>query len=207
MTITSSKLTSSEALWVNRQPEELDFLRPNSFRFLIQSLPKVTYFCQAATLPTISLGFATQNTPLVDIPRPGEKIDFGEFTIKFMIQEDMANYIELYDWMIALGFPENHRQFQARFTQQSFRMPEPGAGDTTVNDRPALRSSDLTEYSDASLLVMDSNNLPVARLNFMDCFPISLSGVEFDISTGNTQYFTAQASFKYRMFTVDSLTS
>ena len=63
MTITSSKLTSSEALWVNRQPEELDFLRPNSFRFLIQSLPKVTYFCQAATLPTISLGFATQSTP------------------------------------------------------------------------------------------------------------------------------------------------
>jgi len=207
MTTTSSKLTSNEALWVNRQPEELDFLRPNSFRFLIQSLPKVTYFCQAATLPSISLGFVVQSTPLVDIPRPGEKINFGEFNIKFMIQEDMANYIELYNWMVALGFPENHTQFQQRFTQQSFRMPEPGAGDATVNARPAIRSSDLTEYSDASLLVMDSDNLPVARLNFMDCFPTSLSGVEFDISTGNTQYFTAQATFRYRMFTVDSLTS
>ena len=111
-TITSSKITTGEINWTARQPEELDFLRPNGFRFMIQSLPKVTYFCQAATIPNISLGYATQSTPFVDIPRPGEKIDFSELTIKFIIQEDMANYIELFDWMIALGFPENHRQFQ-----------------------------------------------------------------------------------------------
>lgn len=204
-TITSSKITTGEINWTSRQPEELDFLRPNGFRFMIQSLPKVTYFCQAATIPNISLSYATQSTPFVDIPRPGEKIDFSELTIKFIIQEDMANYIELFDWMIALGFPENHRQFQQRFTQQSFRLPEPAAGDATVNDRPGIRSSDLTEYSDAALLVLNSDNLPIVRLNFVDCFPTSLTGMEFDVSTGNTQYFTAQASFRYRMFTIETL--
>jgi hypothetical protein len=63
----------------------------------------------------------------------------------------------------------------------------------------------LYEYSDAALLVLDSDNLPISRLNFMDCFPISLSGLDFDISSGNVQYFVAQAVFKYRSFTVESL--
>ncbi len=151
------------------------------------------------------MGFVNQPTPFVDIPRPGEKINFGEFSIKFLIQEDMANYIELYNWLIALGFPENHRQFQQRFTQQSFRTSEPGETDVRPDGRPNLRSTDITEYSDAVLMVIDSDNLPIAQLNFFDCFPISLSGIEFDISTGNTQYFAAQATFRYRMFTVESL--
>jgi len=192
--------TITEAQWENRQPEKLDFLRPNGFRFMIQSLPKVTYFCQAANIPSINLGFAIQHTPLINIPKPGEKIDFGELTIRFMIQEDMANYTELYNWMISLGFPENHRQFQERFSGQAFRTPE-------INnlDVGTIRRTDLPEYSDATLMVLNSNDLPIVRLNFLDCFPISLQGLDFDVSTGNTQYFVGNAVFKYRMFTVESL--
>lgn len=191
---------TSELQWINRQPEELDYLRPNGFRFLIQSLPKVTYFCQAANIPSMNLGVAVQPTPLVDIPKPGEKLDFGELNIRFMIQEDMANYIELYNWMIALGFPENRRQFQKRFAEQSFRTPE-----VNNQDVGTLRRTDLPEYSDATLMVLNSNDLPIVRLNFIDCFPVSLSGLDFDVSTGNTQYFVGNAVFKYRMFTIESL--
>ena len=190
----------TEAQWENRQPEKLDFLRPNGFRFMIQSLPKVTYFCQAANIPSINLGFAIQHTPLINIPKPGDKLDFGELTIRFMIQEDMANYTELYNWMISLGFPENHRQFQERFAGQAFRTPE-------INnlDVGTMRRTDLPEYSDATLMVLSSNDQPIVRLNFLDCFPISLQGLDFDVSTGNTQYFVGNAVFKYRMFTVESL--
>jgi len=189
----------AEAAWINRQPDELDYLRPNGFRFLIQSLPKVTYFCQAANIPSMSLGVAIQPTPLINIPKPGEKLDFGELTIRFMIQEDMANYVELYNWMIGLGFPESHRQFQNRVSQQSFRTP-------AVNSDPTIkRTTDLPEYSDAVLMVLDSNYNPIVRLNFIDCFPISLSGLDFDVSSGNTQYFVGNATFKYRMFTIEPL--
>lgn len=206
MTITSSKSNISEMQWANRQPDELDFLRPHAFRFMIQSLPKVTYFCQAANIPQISLGFATQSTPLIDIAKPGEKLTFGELTIKFMIQEDMANYIELYNWMIALGFPTNHSQFRARAAEQAFRNPD-GSTPFSATGKPQLRTTDLTDFSDAVLLVLDSNNNPKVALNFMDCFPVSLSGLDFDISTGNVQYFAAQAVFKYRAYTIEVLTS
>ena len=189
----------SEIQWNNRQPEELDYLRPNGFRFLIQSLPKVTYFCQSANIPTINLGSARQATPLIDFPLPGEKLSFGELSIRFMIQEDMANYIELYNWMISLGFPDNHSQYGRRYAEQKYRDPNGN------NNQP--RKSDMTDYSDATLLVLGSDYNVVARLNFMDCFPISLSGVNFDVSRGETQYFAADVFFNYRVFTVESLTS
>lgn len=203
----TNKLSVKEAQWENRQPEELDYLSPNGFRFMIQSLPRVTYFCQSANIPSINLGFAVQPTPLVNIPRPGEKIDFGDLSIKFLIQEDMANYIELYNWIVALGFPENHSQFQKRFIEQSFRNPQLNSN-TDVgpgNRTTTARKTDITEYSDATLMVLGSDNNTVGQLNFMDCFPVSLSGVDFDVSNGETQYFSAVATFKYRVFTVESL--
>ena len=204
MSITTAKTDIPEIQWVNRQPEQMNYLRPSGFRFLIQGLPQVTYFCQAANIPTINLGFITQYTPLVDIPRPGEKLQFGELNIQFLIQEDMQIYSELYNWLSGLGSPENTYQFQQRTSEQAYRDSTINT-DVGPNGSVATRKSDLTDYSDASLMVMSSNNIAVAQMNFKDCFPISLSGVDFDISNGQTQYFTASAVFKYTSFTVESL--
>jgi len=201
---TQSKITVQEAQWESKQPEELDYLRPNGFRFIIQSLPKVTYFCQAANLPSLDLGFATQPTPFLDISKPGEKITFGDLIIKFMIQKDMSNYIELYNWIIGLGFPENHSQFRDRQRSQAFRNPDNSVV-TYADGTPALRTTDALDFSDAVLMVLDGNRNPIVRLNFVECFPTSLSGVEFDITTGDPGYFTAQAVFKYRHFTIETL--
>ena len=203
MTI-ESKINVAEAQWNNKQPEELDYLRPNGFRFLIQSLPKVTYFCQAANIPALDLGSVLQPTPFLDIPRPGEKVSFGDLVIKFMIQKDMSNYIELYNWIIALGFPENHNQFRSRQIDQQFRNPDNSIV-TKPDGTPAIRTTDAYDYSDASLLVLDGNRNPVVSLDFQECFPTSLSAVDFDISTGDTRYFTAQAVFKYRQFKITPL--
>lgn len=189
----SSNLGIYETQWVNRQPENIDFLRPNGFRFLIQTLPGVTYFCQAANIPEMSLGVATQSTPLVDIPRPGEKITYGSLTVRFMIQEDLKNYMELYNWMIGLGFPENHYQYTKFNESQLYRFPS------------SRGRTDGTEYSDATLIVLDSNNLPNAKFDFFDCFPISLSGMDFDVASGSTQHFQGTAVFKYRHFSMESL--
>ena len=180
--------------WGRKQPDNLDFLRPNGFRFLIQSLPKVTYFCQSANIPEIRLGVAIQPTPFVDIPRPGEKLDFSELTIKFMIQEDLANYMELYNWMMGLGFPTSRDQFRKLTSGQAI----------TGND--VNFKADGGELSDASLIVLGSDNHRVAQINFYDCFPISLTGMEFDVSSTNTQYFQAAAVFKYRQYELERAT-
>lgn len=178
-------------VWGRKQPEKIDFLRPNGFQFLIQSLPKVTYFCQSANIPEIRLGVASQSTPLVDIPWPGEKLSFSELTIRFMIQEDLANYTELYNWLIGLGFPTDRSQFQRLTEGRSIKFPE-------VNYK-----ADGGEFSDATLIVLGSDNKAAAQINFYDCFPISLTGIEFDTASTNTQYFQASAVFKYRQYELE----
>jgi hypothetical protein len=188
MTIVSEKLVSPEVLWTNRQPDNINYLRPNGFKFNIQNLPTVSYFCQSASLPEVSLGTAMQSTPLIDIPRPGEKLSFGTLTIRFLIQENLQNYIELYNWMVGLAPTENDTQF-SRYYKRS---------------NTDLRKTDLSDFSDATLTVLNSDNYAIANFNFVDCFPISLSGMDFDTSNGSTQYFQGTASFQYLRFTVES---
>lgn len=198
MTTINTTNLSDPALfsWASRQPEEINFLKPNAFRFLIQSLPLVTYFVQSAEIPGISLGSATQATPLADIPHPGDKMGFDDLSITFMVQESLEDYNELYGWITGLGFPLSHSQFEEYVNSQSFKI----AG---INPK----KSELPQFSDAVLIVLDALNNPVASYNFIDCFPIGLSGLKFSSGTGSTEFFTATASFKYLAYTFTPISS
>ena len=59
----------SETLTTN-----LNFLSPLGFRFILSRTPNIEYFCQVATLPTISMTEINQSNPFVAIPQPGDRI-------------------------------------------------------------------------------------------------------------------------------------
>jgi hypothetical protein len=185
MTITSPQLTAEQIMWTSRQPNNLNYLRTNGFLFMIANLPKISYFCQSANIPPINLGIATQSTPLLDIKHPGEKLTFGELSIRFKVSEDMSNFMELFTWFVGLGRPISSQQFVDYVKSQSFRFPQI-AGFT---EGP--------QFSDATLLVMDANNNPVSQFNFVDLFPTSMTGMDFDISSGEAITFTCSATFAF----------
>ena len=81
--VLSSVNTSNKGIVYN-------FLRPNAFKFVIKDLPHVAYTCQSANLPSVQNGFALQPTPFVDLPRIGDKLNYAEFNIRFLIAEDMV---------------------------------------------------------------------------------------------------------------------
>ena len=166
-----------------------NYLRPNSFKFQIAKLPNVTFTCQSANLPQLSLGAAMQQTPFVDIPHPGDKVSFGEFIIQFLINEDMSNYKELYDWVASIGVPSGGDQYGQLTRRASVYNPE------KYNNA----------FSDAALLILDSNNRPVVRLNFEDLWPTSVEGLNFDITSSGMEYFVGTASFRYKVFTIQQL--
>jgi hypothetical protein len=62
----------AESDFSQNNPAELDFLRPNGFRFQIANIPQVSFFCQAANIPQISLGSPQVETPLATLPFPGD---------------------------------------------------------------------------------------------------------------------------------------
>ena len=173
-----------------------NFLRPNAFRFLIKNLPSVAFTCQSANLPSLSLGFTTQPTPFLDIPHVGDKNLFGDFTIRFLITEDMSNYIELYEWLVALGFPNDYNQYRNFSGDRLNRFP-------FVKDSRGAPIA--VAYSDATLTILDSNNVPKTNINFKDAFPVSVEALDFDITSSSVDYFVGIASFKYKLFDIEVL--
>ena len=192
----TANISTIQQNFYNSLPKTNDYLRPNAFRFSIKDLPGVSFNCQSANIPDLQLGFAVQPTPFVDIPVIGDKLDFGEFSIRFLISEDMSNYLEMYRWLIALGFPDNYNQFST-FTKNrpsSFPFVTKTSG-----------KEEVLAYSDGTLTILDSTNNPKVNIIFKNLFPISLAALDFDIASSTVEYFTAIASFKYTIFEVQPL--
>lgn len=178
-------------------PAVYNYLRPNAFRFVIKDLPKVAYTCQSANLPQMALGFATQPNPFVDVPIIGDKLNYGDFTIRFLIAEDMSNYLELLEWMIALGFPNDYNDYPAFTGERLSRFPFVSAN--------GVKSTGAIAYSDATLTILDSNNVPKTEVLFKSVFPTSVEALDFDITSSSVEYFVGIASFKYTTFEVRKL--
>lgn len=193
--VLKTELGITEANWVNQQPSDLDYLKPNGFKFQIHNLPNVSYFCQGANIPAIQIGSPTVPTPLADIPYPGDKLTYGDLVIRFLVQENMANYIELYNWLIGLGFPENHDQYKNWNESQRYRFP-------AISDK---RLGALGNFSDADFFILDSDNNPNVKISFTDVFPVSLEGLDFDISSGRADFLVGIAAFKYRHYTIQAI--
>lgn len=182
----------SEATFDAGNPSELDYLKPNGFRFQVHNLPNVSFFCQSANIPDITIGEAQVSTPLQDYFNPGEKLTFGTLNIRFLIQENMANYKELYNWMRGLGNPEKTEEYTNYLQSQLYRFP---------GKNPTKTIEGL--FSDASLFVLDSNDNPSTEIIFQDAYPTALSGLDFDLT--DSEYFVGLATFRYRQYKINSV--
>jgi hypothetical protein len=91
----------------SRQIENRNFLSPTGFKFLLKRSPQVAFFCNQANIPSMDMGTATQSTYLRDLDIPGDKVQFGDLTIRFLVDEDLGNYMEIQKWIRGLGYPES----------------------------------------------------------------------------------------------------
>jgi len=193
----------------DRQPSKLDYAEPTKFRFSIIKLPKVEYFCTAANIPGITLGNASQPTPLKDLPIPGDKLDYDNLTIQFLVDENLENYREIHGWLTGLGFPKDHSQFRALQGAGSDRYPT--TTDTGLNSelgrikKPTQDDGGL--YSDATLFVLSSKNNANLEIRFRDIYPISLSGLDYNQQETDIQYLTANVTFAYKIYEFATVSS
>ena len=85
------------------QPDNNNFLSPLGCRFIVKKLPLVNFYCQSASFPSVSLQETETPNPLVRIPLAGTKLTYAPLDIRFRVDEDMKNYLEIYNWMQGLG--------------------------------------------------------------------------------------------------------
>jgi hypothetical protein len=102
----------------------------------------------------------------------------------------------MYRWLVALGFPDNYKQFSTFTKDRPSRFPFV----TKSSGR-----EEVLAYSDGVLTILDSTNTPKVNIIFKNLFPVSLQALDFDISSATVEYFTAIASFKYTIFEVEPL--
>ena len=185
-----------------RQPAKLDYASPIQFRFKCTKLPEVEFTCQTANIPGISLGSATQPTPLVDVPIPGDKINYQSLDITFLVDENLNNYKEIHDWLIGLGFPKDHTQFQNLQASGADRFP--GSTRSTTATGSAIKTP-LKEggiYSDATLTVLNSKNIAKTEIRFQNIYPTSLGGLNYDIKSSDVDYLQASVSFGFAIYEI-----
>ena len=60
-------------------------------------------------------------------------------------------------------------------------------------------------YSDGTLQILSNNLVPAFQVVFSDLFPYSLSTVQFDATDTDVEYFTADVSFKYTVYSLTDL--
>jgi len=187
---------------IARQPEQLDYASPTQFRFGIHQLPKVEFFTVSANLPGISAGTATHATPFKDIPIMGEKLDYENLSISFIVDEYLENYISLHNWMIGYGFPKDREQFR---TFRDVTSNTPAGGKTPSVDLIGSAIPDKAMYSDAFLQILSNKNNPILEVSFENAFPISLSALDFTQTATDVEYLVATAEFAYQIYEIKTL--
>ena len=83
-----TKATASSAL-VN-QIQNRNFLSPVGFKFTLAKDPRVTFFCNSARIPEITLDVLQQPTYLKDLDVPGTKLQYGDLSLRFLVDENLV---------------------------------------------------------------------------------------------------------------------
>ena len=94
--------------------------------------------------------------------------------------------MSVYNWLTGLGFPETTKQYKELTTDSAAQRDEKEA------------------FCDGTLKILNSNLREIASVKFTDLFPVSLSSLDFDATSADIEYFTAEASFKYTIYDLTS---
>jgi hypothetical protein len=171
---------------IDNKPNNLNFLSPLNFKLVLKRAPHVNFFLQKVNLPQISINpTPAYPNPLINIPLAGEHITFSPLSLTFKVDEDLKNYLEIFNWIKALGDYGRDGDYAA------LQNAPPG--------------SDKGLYSDISLMVLSSTKMPNYDITFMDAFPTTLSAMTFNTTDNDVNYLEAQVEFRYTIFEIKDI--
>jgi len=160
----------------DRYPERINALLPTYFRFSISRLPNTVYFCQSASLPTVTMGEVQMPTPFVPVKAP-TKLDFDELSITFIVDEEMKNWLEIFNWMRSVTNVENYEEYRAANTHTCT----------------------------ANLLILNSMKNPKINVTFEGLYPRTLGSIDFSSTVMDPEPFQCTATFAYRNYNIETL--
>jgi hypothetical protein len=163
----------------------------NHYKFAIERLPDLTFFVQSVSSPSVSGGIALQVNPFSTIHHPGERLNFGQFTVTYLVDAHFKNYFSLYYWMKGYGFPHSFEEVQQFRTKQQSLVPNLSAKPIDLEKTRAV----------LSILTPDTSSI-VAELHIDEVFPVELSSLSFLTTDADAPVLTTSCTFSCSSFEV-----
>lgn len=96
---------------INKSPDmistipnrDINYILPNAFRLIIEdrAFRNIQFTIQEVSIPEISVEGAGFESPTRHLSVVGDKIQYELFNIKFIVDEELRNYKEIHDWILA----------------------------------------------------------------------------------------------------------
>ena len=200
-----SEITTGEIDATHRQPEVFDYSQSNQFKVFFPIFPITEWFVVRANIPSVTLGVADQYTPFLNIQQVGDHITYGDFSMTFIVDENLKNYMEMYNWVKNIGFPFEHAQFNV--------LSRPDYGDRSGGQKynkekdtySKVEDSDL--YTDIIVQIMTGKNNLIAECFVYEAFPTTLGAIEYSQQETDMTYATCEVGFSYTWFDVKPVSS
>jgi hypothetical protein len=168
------------------QPSNINYLSQLGYRLIIHRLPEVEYFLQRVNIPGINVGAANRPTPFASpIPYSGD-ITYNDLTFSFKLDADLKGYLSIWEWMVALGFPEKFDQYR----------------ELATTNEPLSAFEEGMVASNIKLMLLNNKHNPIYEIDFYSCWPTALSDLTLTSTDTNVDYLTAEVTFKYSYYTI-----
>jgi len=157
--------------------DNLNMLSPVNFKVTIDSseFANLQFFCTTAAVPALSQSEVLQSYGNRNAYFPGDTIEYGTLEISFIVDEELKNYLEIYNWL----------------------REDAGHDTTKTKTGPATHKE---KFKDITLSILTSKNTTNKQIKFEDAFPTNLGELQFTTQDTTVEYITCTVTFRYNKF-------
>lgn len=167
-------------------PANPNLLNDKGAKMVLTRFPDLVFYVQRIRIPEVRVGATQQWAPMDQMPWPGDTLYRDDFAVQFKVNEDMTNYMQMYDWMVKSVAPNSPAQYRELI----------GSGKNQ-------RVTNL--FSDVTISVPNSSYTVNKEFRLEDAFPFSLTSLDFTTQGNDTQFIDCTVTFRFRHFTVHKI--
>lgn len=97
--ITLDAVSSSTNLWNSNDGFNYNALDPTQFKISFSKIPHYSFFAQQVSIPSVNLPLAEYTSRMLKHQNIGEKLEFSNLNMTFILDTELKNYIEVLKWM------------------------------------------------------------------------------------------------------------
>lgn len=156
-------------------------LQPTGFRLVIHrgNYPALELLVNGVNLPNVSMPETTNASykRIGNVPFVGDKLVYGQIDFDVIMDEEMAAYSEIYNWM-------------NRMTEENYIAPS------------QRTDTNLPFETDISLVILNSQNRQEKKIMYRNAFPVNLGSFRMEASTAGVVTINFPVTFAFTYFDI-----